>query len=673
MIRAASDSREGLAADRRRALLAFGQAVASKDAIEIAQAATGLEKVVAADAGDIQSLFQLGVLRVLQGGYEDALRHFTRVAGALPRETVVRANLAAVAVVLERYEEAVAWCDESLALAPNSAKVLTIRGNALMALRRFEDAATSFKRALSLDPDYLEALVNCGAALRESRRFGEALEALDKAQSLGADSAQALCVRGAVLLDLERPDEALLSLDKAVALAPNDLAALGNRALALKTLNRPENALLACDAALSVDPAHPATWLTRGGALADLGRIDEALSSYDKGLALAPQDAAGLADKGLLLSEIGRFEEAAVLLREAVALAPKRAKLFYNLAQIENLALDDAAVVAAVAQTRDIPSLGAVDQVLLHYALAKVYEDNGQWEPGFRHAKAGAAVKRGLIVYDEAATLDEMAQTERLFDERLAPRLRGNGDESLEPIFIVGMPRSGSTLVEQILSSLAGVCGLGEIDAFGRAMGEGAAARPGQPGVPEFVKSLSRDDVRRIGEAYARNVRRSAPPSSRTVDKMLDNFRYLGLIVAALPRARIIAIRRDPIETCLSCFSRLFSAGVAYSYDLGELGRYYRAHEKLMDHWRATLPDASLLTVDYRSVVSDLAGESRRMAAFCGMDWDPRCLEFHKTARQVRTASRMQVRQPLFDGSHRRGDALAPHLQPLLTALRAGD
>ncbi len=499
--------------------------------------------------------------------------------------------------------------------------------------------------------------------LRELRRFPEALAALDRALSLSPRDPELLCNRGAVLLDLERPGEALPSLNTALVLAPRHVLALNNRALALKLLGWTEEALSACELALSVDRDQAAVWLTQGGVLAELGRVDEALASYDKGLALAPHDALGLADKGLLLSEIGRRDEAASLLRAAIALDPKRVRLFYNLTQTEKLPLDDAAVVA---QSSASEPWGTADQILRHYALAKVFEDNGHWDAAFSHEQAGAALKRGLVSYDEAATLGELARTRQLYDEHFLSRLGGGGDDSIAPIFIVGMPRSGSTLVEQILASHEGICGIGESHAFDRAV------REVEEGRPELVGRRSREDLRRIGAAYAKHVLRAAPAGSRVVDKMLDNFRHLGLIVLSLPRAKIIHIRRNPVETCLSCYSKLFNAGVAYSYDLGELGRYYRAHDKLMEHWRTILPEEYLLSVDYEAIVSDLEGQSRRIADFCGVAWDARCLEFHKTERQVRTASKMQVRQPLFDGSQRREAALSPHIAPLLAALRGG-
>jgi tetratricopeptide (TPR) repeat protein len=664
-----SDIKGPSATQRRHASEAIERAFAAQNPEDIEQAAADLETIIASDAADPQAWVQLGVLRFWQNLYEEAYRHFAVAARLLPAEAAVLANLAATALILGRHEEAISWCDQSLALEPNAAKVWNTRGSALRALGRAEEAAACFERALSLDPNFVEALSNYGATLKDMRRFDLALAAVDKALSLRPDSAPLHCNRGAVLVDLDRPAEALLALDQALALEPRNVVALSNRAGALKLINRTEEALLCCEAALALDSRHAAPWITRADALAELGRTEEALASFDEGLTRDPQNLAGLANKSIVLADMGRFAEAAAMLRRAIALAPQNTSLYYNLTQSEKLASDDPAVAAMIRLADQGEALAAKDRVLLHYALAKFFEDNGEWEAGFPHLTAGAALQRRLLRYDETAELDEMAQTARMFDKKLCSRLRGGGEHSLAPIFIVGMPRSGSTLVEQIISSHEGVRGLGEIGSFRAAMHEAVGRLPGGLEFPGYIDCLSREDIDRIGAAYARRVALLAPPGQRIVDKALDNFRHLGLVALALPQARIIHIRRDPIETCLSCFSKWFSIGYAFSYDLGELGRYYRAYQRLMDHWSAVLPEDSILTVDYEAVVSDLEGQSRRMAAFCGLKWDPRCLEFHKTERQVRTASRMQVRQPLFDGSSRRGAALAGHLHILISAL----
>jgi tetratricopeptide (TPR) repeat protein len=633
------------------------------------EAASSLEKIVVSKPQHFQALFQLGAFCSRQGHYADALRHFGRSAELRPREPIVWLNMAIVLLLLGQAEEAVACCDRALALRSNFPEALNTRGHASRALGRIEEAAESFQKAFEQNPEYVAALANYGCALKELRRYEQALSVFDKALERSPDSATIFCNRAAVLIDLDRPGEALINADKALALAPDSFQAINNRGLALKLLKRPEEALIAYEAALTIDRTNAGTWANRGSALADLCRPEEAIASFDHALTLEPRLVAGLANKGIVLGEMGRFEEASLTLRRAIALYPKQTSLFYDLTQLERLSFGDPVVAAMETLADDIEALDVADRIFLRYALATVYEDNANYVAAFRSQCAGAALKRGLIRYDEAAAIDEMERTRQVFDRHLFERMSGCGDSSLAPVFIVGMPRSGSTLVEQILASHSDVAGLGEMDTFIKAMRDSKGPLSGPLQFPDAVSSLSASEVRRIGASYAHRVGVLAPSEKIIVDKMLDNFRFVGLIHLALPWARFIHIRRDPIETCLSCFSKLFSDGVGYSFDLGELGRYYQAHERLMAHWRELLPPGVMLEARYEDIVADLAGQSRGIAAFCGIEWDARCLEFHKSERQVRTASKLQVRQPLFDGSSKRRLSLENYIAPLKAGL----
>ena len=246
----------------------------------------------------------------------------------------------------------------------------------------------------------------------------------------------------------------------------------------------------------------------------------------------------------------------------------------------------------------------------------------------------------------------------------------GLGDTSAAPIFIVGMPRSGSTLLEQVLSSHPGVFGAGEIATFIAVASKlkGLDARL----LEHFraaMDSLTGDHLRSVGAEYVRQLRALAPEAERVINKTLGNFFVVGLIHLALPNARILHMRRDPIDTCLSCFSKWFASEQQHTFDLAELGRYYREYEDLMDHWRRVLPPGVMLDVRYEDLVDDLEPQARRIIAHCGLDWDPRCLDFHRSERPVSTASAAQVRQPIYRSSVGRGRAWKDYLQPLLEAL----
>ena len=245
----------------------------------------------------------------------------------------------------------------------------------------------------------------------------------------------------------------------------------------------------------------------------------------------------------------------------------------------------------------------------------------------------------------------------------------GHGDESWAPIFIVGMPRSGTTLMEQVLSSHSKVFGAGELETFKELVGECANRQRVPPAFPDLIALLPPEEMTALGREYTARVRVLAPEAERIVDKMPLNFLFVGLIHAAFPRARIINTRRDPLDNCVSCYSLLFTGAQPFAYDLTELGHYYRGYERVMEHWHAVLPPGVLMDVQYEDLVDDLEGVSRRVLAHCDLDWEEACLDFHRTERMVRTASLMQVREPLYRrsiGSWRRYEK---HLGPLYEAL----
>ena len=313
-------------------------------------------------------------------------------------------------------------------------------------------------------------------------------------------------------------------------------------------------------------------------------------------------------------------------------------------------------------------SLPMEDRRDLHFALGKAYADLDQRERSFHHLLEGNALKRREFVYDEAETLGFLDRIRTVFTAELMHSKRGLGDASMVPIFIVGMPRSGTTLVEQILASHPKVFGAGELKEFSKAatslgMSNGALS------FPEVVPALSAEQLRQLGTSYLDGVAAAAPKAERITDKMPANFSFVGLIHLALPNARIIHMRRDPIDTCLSCFSQLFAGDVPYCYNLGELGRYYRAYQTLMEHWRRVLPAGLMLEVEYEKVVADIEGQARQTVAYCGLEWDDACLDFYKTQRPIRTASATQVRQPIYRTSVGRWKPYQHLLQPLIKEL----
>jgi tetratricopeptide (TPR) repeat protein len=398
-------------------------------------------------------------------------------------------------------------------------------------------------------------------------------------------------------------------------------------------------------------------------------KLDEAIALYRQAIRIKPNYAEAHANLGVALEQQGKLEDAREAFEKAIEAAPARAATYRLLSAVKQFTAADPHIASMENMARGMTSLSPDEQIDLHFALEKAYRDLGDHAKSFYHLLEGNALKRKRIVYDEQAMLATFDRIRAVFTSKHMRDHEGSGYASSVPVFIVGMPRSGTTLVEQILASHPKVFGAGELNEFGNAVERLGNANAAMGHFPELVSLIPNDQLRQIGGSYVNAITALAPRAERIVDKMPMNFLFVGLIYLVLPNARIIHMRRDPVDTCLSCFSKLFTDRHLYSYDLGELGRYYRAYERLMEHWRRILPPGFMLEVQYEDLIADLEGESRRIVGHCGLEWDASCLSFYAAERPVRTASAVQVRQPIYRSSVGRWRAHTHQLGPLIEAL----
>jgi len=587
-----------------------------------------------------------------------------------PQQNVTDLNsLFAQAVALSQrgaLAQAEALCRQILADRPDHFPALHLAGELAYHQEKLTEARDHFMAALALEPRQLTILSGLGLIHLRLGDCEAAVTLLDRALAENPDHLTALNNRGNALLDLQRFEEALADYDRVLVFQPSLAQAHYNRGNALSRLERFDAALAAYDRTLLLHPAYAEAWHNRGNVLRALQRPNEALASYDRALALKPDTPDFLNDKGLVLSEIGRLKEAEEGFEKAIRLQPARPIFYAHLASIRKFRSGDAFLEAMQSLSGQTTTFPQEERTALHFALGKALADSGDHDNAFGHFIEGNGLKRAINGYDEALALDIIARTQKAFTAAVIAAGAQSGDPSQEPIFILGMPRSGSTLIEQTLASHPLVHGAGEINDFARA----AAQVAGPAASPELLAHLSEQQVHRIGRDYGARLKKMAPQASRITDKMLDNFRLIGLIHMALPNARILHTRRDPLDICVSCFSKLFEKNnLPFTYDLAELGRYYRAYEGLMEHWRRVLPQNVMLDLQYEEIIADFEGKAREILAFCGLDWDPRCLAFHETERPVRTASQTQVREPLFKSSVGRWRVYEKHLGPLLDAL----
>jgi len=441
-------------------------------------------------------------------------------------------------------------------------------------------------------------------------------------------------------------ETALDCFEKVRLARPADQGVYNNLGLTLARMERFPEALERYRQAEALDPNNADIHHNLGWILEQMHCLEEAVACYQRAVQLGPLVDGSYNNMANCLQSLGRFDEAHEAYRRAIEIAPQSMLYYRNFVQSKRMTLEDPCFVAMQKLAQHADALTPDNQAQLHFAMGHALADLGQNDLSFEHLLKGNAMHRRSVNYNEAMTLDLFGHIPQFLNADVLKAKRGLGDPSASPVFIVGMPRSGSTLIEQILASHPQVFGAGERPDFGKAL-VGALAR---------------------SEADHSKLNFDAMHDLRITDKYPFNFINVGLIHLALPNARFIHSRRAPVEICLSIFSRIFQ-DVPFGYDLGELGRYYRAYDALMAHWRAALPEGVMIEVQYEDLVDDLEGNVRRMLAHCGLDWDERCLAFHQTQRQVITASATQVRKPLFRTSLERWRPAAELLQPLYDGL----
>ena len=470
-------------------------------------------------------------------------------------------------------------------------------------------------------------------------------------------------------IEREAFDDAEILLDAVLDLAPDYHAARLDFARTLLHRHKHRRALEELERLLAIEPGNRNYRTLQATTYVGIGDHERALALYRSLRADAPQAAAVQLSIAHCLKTLGRREEAIDAYREAIAIRPNFGDAYWSLANLKTFRFDD----ADVARMREIEAAAdtpAVDRYHVCFALGKALADRGEWADSFRFYERGNALKRAEIDYrpeaiEEQGRLQMRICTREFFDER-----RGVGCPDPAPIFIVGLPRSGSTLLEQILASHSEVEGTMELADIPRLVNDlqGRAARGDLPRYPEGLAALDPEEFRRFGERYIADTLAYRAGKPRFIDKMPNNFRHIGLIHLILPNAKIIDARRDPMACGVSNFEQLFASGQEFTYSLAEIGRYYRSYLELMDHWNRVLPGRILL-MRHEQVVADLEGSVRRLLAFCDLEFEPGCLEFHKTQRSLSTASSEQVRRPIFKDGLDRWRHFEPWLDPLRAAL----
>jgi tetratricopeptide (TPR) repeat protein len=540
---------------------------------------------------------------------------------------------------------------------------LVLLASARLAQDRPRDALESIRRALKHDDRRADAHATMGNVQFALGEFGRARDAFRRAIECNRQDPGHHFGLGLAFERLGELDAAIAAYTAGVEVAPADPRLRVNLGSSLLTQGALDLAIEHLEAATRLAPRMPMAWLNLANAQRELGDYPAAIESYEVALKLAPDDPRLHASFGQVLREVGRVEAALESLQTAIDLAPTMAEPRIALAMTRHHESADDHTAWIEAAAREPAAVGAKEHDVW-FAHAKVLEDLGQPTEAFEQLARANAARRATIDFDIRKVADSFERTRRVFTrERLAAWV-GLGCEDPAPIFVVGLPRSGTSLMEQILASHSLVHGLGETTIVPRIL-DGMKG-----GYPEAFATIEPAALRELGASIVEQLRKRARTDAQyIVDKLPMNFVRLGAIRAALPHAKVLHCVRDERDVGLSIFRQNFVRDLGFAFDLAEIGDYIKLYRELMDHWRAVLEDGWLLEIRYEHLVANLESETRRILDYCKLPFEPQCLEFHRTERGVKTASLQQVRRPIYKSSVGAWKRHADRLRPLLDRL----
>jgi tetratricopeptide (TPR) repeat protein len=545
---------------------------------------------------------------------------------------------------------------------PTNPAALLARAEQLRTAGRLPEAEAACRQVLATHPDTAGAWQTLALIAHQVGKAEQAAELMAKA--VAAAPAQASLRRNLceMLRRLGRLPEAIVEGRAATRLAPDDAVGWYNLGIALDDAGDLPGARDAYSRAVALDPRHNLAWNNYGSTLNRSGEEAAALEAYLRAAAIDPAHAEAQNNAAAILIDRGELDEARRRLRLAIDARPDFLEAHQNLSTLTEYSADDPHYGFLETELVRRNALTAEQRLRLLFALGKARDDLGLHRLALIAWHEANRLKRASIHYDEA-------RAERLVEALSAPFAAGDfppppDDADPTPVFIVGMPRSGTTLIEQVLCSHPDVHGAGELKDFHAVLAAHPKVGP-MPEAADWLPRLTDADFGEIGAAYLQRLRGHHATALRITDKMPGNWHYLGLICRALPGARIVHSMRDPMDSCLSNYTRLFSDTMEFAYDLGELGRYYSRYIRAMQHWQRVLPPGRVLHLPYESMVADLPARARALIAHSGLPWDDACLRFYENRRPVRTASVAQVRRPIYAGSVQRSRAYGDELKHL--------
>jgi tetratricopeptide (TPR) repeat protein len=555
-------------------------------------------------------------------------------------------DLGSVLSLQRRHEEAIPCFEQAIRLEPNLPLAHKKLGRALAAVGRGHDADDAFREYLDRDPSAGAAAT--GAELLKAGRTDEAIATLRDALREDPDNVDAMRVLAtAYWLSRKNLPDAEALLRRTTQIAPDyGVAWLILGAVLLEQL-KVMDAIRAYETATTLEPRNPGAWAGLGNVLGRAGYADRSAAAYSKAVALKPDAPGTQMGYAHVLKTLGDQAGALAAYRAAVRAKPDFGEVYWSMANLKTFRFQDEEVAAMEEQLAH-GALSESADIHFRFALGKACEDRGDYDAAWSHYHAGNQRQRMLVSFDPQEMLLRQTEIMEVFTREFIEQRAGNGHEAPDPIFIVGLPRSGSTLVEQILASHSRVEGTSELPELGRIATSIGRYRPDGVQFPRSLRDLRKKDWRAYGRQYLDDTRRHRVTDRPFfTDKLPNNFSLVGLIHLILPNARIINTRRHPLDSCLGAYKQLFGLGQHFTYDVQDLAEYYKQYHAMMQHWHRVLP-GKVLDVHYEMSVMDLEGQVRRILDHCGLPFEESCVRFHETGRAVRTASSEQVRLPIY-------------------------
>ena len=612
----------------------------------------------------LQSLLEEAMVHHQENRLQEAGGLYNQILAQNPEHSDALNLLGMIAYQSGELEVAESLVAKSAEANPTFPSVFNNHGMILYELGRMPEAEASYREAVKLDPNFVEALSNLGDVLVGRLRFDEAEECCLKALSIDPNYAPAYNNLGAIQIAQVKLEDGLANCAKALELAPHLIVAHKNMADGLIAQGKLKDAEECCHRCLELHPNYLDAHVILGGIHLTRGELDAAEEQYRTSITLKEDFAPAHAKLGLVLQNQGELEQAEASCRTALAFDPNFAEGYQSLANMVKFTGGDP-IADKLEELTKQDIFQDRDRCFLHFAAGKINDDIGDYDRAFEHYQKGNIQKRAE--FDPDKNDDLIRELIETFDPAFFEVREGVGNDSDVPIFVVGMPRSGTSLVEQIIAAHPQVFGAGEVTYISTIV-DTLYHLNGAKSISDGMAQVPNSEFANAAGQYLERARKIAPEAPRITDKTPLNSTHLGLISLLFPKAKIIHCKRDPVDTCLSNYFQNFGFKHFYAYDLAHLGRFYRSYERLMDHWSKVLP-SPIHHIRYENLIGDQEKYSRELVEFCSLDWDDACADFHKADRQVLTASSWQVRQPIYKTSIERWRRYEKHLGPLLEVL----